>query len=44
MLKDKTKTICPTCSHEMQKLGIYRPIFICTNQKCKTKLEQLTLF
>lgn len=44
MSKTKTKTVCPKCTEEMQKVGIHKPIFVCTNAKCKTKMEQLTLF
>lgn len=44
MKTDKYKTVCPKCCKDMQKVGIHKPIFICTNQKCKTKMEQLTLF
>lgn len=44
MKMDKTKTICPKCAHEMQKVGVHKPLYICINRECKTKMEQLTLF
>lgn len=43
MKKDKRQT-CPDCGHDMEKVGIHNPIYICLNPKCQTKLEQLTLF
>lgn len=44
MKPDKLKTLCPHCAKPMEKVGVHKPIYICLDNKCNTKMEQLTLF